>query len=337
MFVIYLRSSSIGDFLSCQHKYYLGYTLGIQLDSNQAAKKGVVVHKAMELLARKKIAVQNKEKFFTEDDTKKTFEVKSFNTYASINFAIDYYKKEFNLTDWDIKQVKDSYWNTIKYNNGEYNPLNRKVLDVEHFFNFEIDEEWSYYTYLIKDEPYIGKLCLRGTMDLVTEIDKDTLHYIDWKTGSRVDWKVFKNGKPIEKTIEIIKKDPQLQLYHYVIRKKFPTYKDVMMTLYFTKDGGPYTVKFTMDDYYKHENFIKNLYENIKKVESPSLIKDEPNKNPHCKFCQFNKFKMDNGQTYCSYYENEIRKIGLDKVTERDIVVGKHFSYEGGGASRVLD
>lgn len=336
MFTIFLRSSSISDYLACEHKYFLNYTLGIQLDSNISAKKGVVLHKAMEILARKKIAIQNKEKKFIEDDSKTTFLVTEVNTYKAIEFAIEYYKSDFKLSDWDIKEIKNWFWDTVKYNNGEYNPLNREILDVEHFFNFEIDKKWAYYSYLIKDEPYVGKLMLRGTMDLVTRIDDKNLHYIDWKTGSRVDWKKFENGKPIEKTLELIRIDPQLQLYHYVIRHKFPSYENVFMTLFFNKAGGPFTVKFTKKDYEIHEKFIKDLFHQIRNVKVPTLIKDEPSKNPHCRFCQFNKNKI-NGESYCSFYEKKILNEGLDKVTDDGIVVSKHFSYEGGGATRILD
>jgi hypothetical protein len=174
-------------------------------------------------------------------------------------------------------------------------------------------------------------------MDLLTEIDSNTLHYIDWKTGSRVDWKTFENGKPITKTIEMIEKDAQLQLYHYVIRKKFPQYNDVYMTLYFTKAGGPFTIKFTKNDLPKHENFIKDLFYKIKNVNVPSLIKEDKNKNPHCNFCQFNKNKINGKESYCSFFEKKIQDEGLDKVTEDDILLDTHFKYEGGGATRIIE
>jgi len=335
LFVIYLRSSSIGDFLSCEHKYFLGYTLGIQLDSNISAKKGSVLHKSMELLAKKKLSAQNKQNGFEDKETNTKFKVKDLNSYSAIEFAINHYKEEYKLSDWDIKEIKNWFWDTIKFNNGEYNPLNRKIIDVEHFFNFEIFEPWAYYSYILKDEPHVGRLVLRGTMDLLTEIDSKTLHYIDWKTGSRVDWKKFENGKPVEKTLEMIKVDPQLQLYHYVIRKKFPVYDNIIMTLFFNKSGGPFSVKFTKEDYIEHEKFIKKTFENIKSIQIPKLIKDEPTKNPHCKFCQFNKNKI-NEESYCSFYENEIIEKGLDKVTDEVILLDKHSQYEGGGSTRIL-
>jgi CRISPR/Cas system-associated exonuclease Cas4 (RecB family) len=335
LFVIYLRSSSIGDFLSCEHKYFLNYTLGINLDSNQAAKKGVLIHKAMELLARKKIAIQNCQANFIEEDSQTTFDIKKLNTYSALEFALNYYK-DYNLSDWDIKEIKKSYWDTIKEYDGYYNPLNRKIIDVEHFFNFTIDKKWGYYSYIIQDEPIIGNLCIRGTMDLLTEESPDVLHYIDWKTGSRKDWKNFVNGQAVVKTLDMIREDPQLQLYHYVIRKKFPKYKTVKMTLFFTKDGGPYTVEFSEKDVVKHEKFLIKIFEDIKNVKIPKLIKDDETKNPHCKFCQFNKFKMDNGKTYCSHYESEIQQIGLDKLTDSGINMKKHYQYEGGGANREL-
>ena len=55
MIITYLRSSSVSSYSWCQHKYWLTYNLGFKDDSNKKAEKGNVVHKALELLANKKL------------------------------------------------------------------------------------------------------------------------------------------------------------------------------------------------------------------------------------------------------------------------------------------
>ena len=33
-----------------------------------------------------------------------------------------------------------------------------------------------------------GQLAIKGTIDLVTKLNDDTIEVVDWKTGRRMDW-----------------------------------------------------------------------------------------------------------------------------------------------------
>jgi ATP-dependent helicase/DNAse subunit B len=72
VFVVYLRSSSVGSYGWCQHKFFIEYNLGIKDTGNKKAEMGSVVHKALEILAREKLAIQNGQtEFCTGEEIKK--------------------------------------------------------------------------------------------------------------------------------------------------------------------------------------------------------------------------------------------------------------------------
>ena len=69
-----------------------------------------------------------------------------------------------------------------------------------------------------------GQLAIKGTIDLVTKINDDTIEVVDWKTGRRMDWATgeVKDYKKLES-------DPQLLLYYYAISKLYPEFPNRIM------------------------------------------------------------------------------------------------------------
>ena len=52
----------------CEMQYFLQYVLGIKSKPNQRTEKGSIVHKALELLAHKKVCEQEGKTGFYEED-----------------------------------------------------------------------------------------------------------------------------------------------------------------------------------------------------------------------------------------------------------------------------
>ena len=74
-------------------------------------------------------------------------------------------------------------------------------------------------------------------------MDDGVIEVIDWKTGRRLNWATGE-----EKTYEKLLEDPQLLLYNYAISKLFPEYEQAIMTIYYIRDGGPFSMCFDKPD-----------------------------------------------------------------------------------------
>lgn len=100
-----------------------------------------------------------------------------------IKKAWDYYtpksKNEFQGIDY--LHVRNFVWMTLDRCNGMYDPRNRDIFQPEQNFSFEIEKPWASYHYLIGDKEIKGNLGIKGTIDLITKIDDETLEIIDWK------------------------------------------------------------------------------------------------------------------------------------------------------------
>jgi hypothetical protein len=187
------------------------------------------------------------------------------------------------------------------------------VEDAEPHFDFELPYDWAKYKYGDME----GQLCLKGTIDLVTRIDDDTLEIIDWKTGSRVDWSSNKTPLPI-KTYAMLCKDPQLMLYYYAARHMYPDVKNVILSIFFTRDGGPFSVCFDDNTITEMEGLLRQRFEEIKKSQNPKML-SKTQKSFKCKYiCNFFKMKLDeeDDDNLCMKIHKLIDKRGMDYVTE---------------------
>ena len=91
---------------------------------------------------------------------------------------------------------------------------------------------------------------VRGFMDLVTEVDKETLEVRDYKTGNYT------------KNTDDAFKDLQMRVYSMVAKDLFPDYDYVVMTLDYLRKG-PVSVIFNKDDDQKTRNFLREAYGKI--------------------------------------------------------------------------
>jgi hypothetical protein len=311
----------------CEQQYYLEYILGWRGPSNQKADKGTIVHKVLEILAVIKKCQQDKQVEFI-DDTIGLVDVNNYSLDKIISDVYKYYTEKFNHHKWsdkDSKDCKEWTYKAINFNNGMFDPRNRNILSPEQHFDFVINKPWAEYSYDTPEGKLQGNLALKGTIDLITQVDDDTIEVVDWKTGKRLDWATGQ-----EKTHEKLQKDPQLMIYHYAINHIFPQYKHVIFTIYFINDGGPFSVLFEPKDMIYTEDLLKNKFNYIKKTKKPRL-----NKTWMCnKLCHFGKTsfentsivpiieyrdnqtcKKDTMMTKCEQIKHDIELYGINEVT----------------------
>tara|TARA_R110002096_G_scaffold15466_6_gene53821 strand:- start:6675 stop:7673 length:999 start_codon:yes stop_codon:yes gene_type:complete len=312
----------------CPQQYFCEYVLGWRGKGGLKADKGTIVHKVLEIMCLAKKAEQDGLSSFIDD---------VIGSVSSTSYDIDkiteqvykYYSEGNPQHDWKEKDFKDcSKWvyKTLEMNDGIFDPRNRHVVDAEPHFDFEIDEDWGEYDYVLNGEKVKGRLALKGTIDLITKVEDGFYEIVDWKTGRRLDWATGK-----EKTYASLQNDPQLRIYHYAAMKLYPEAKQIMVTINYMNDGGAFSMYFSEKDISKTKEMLRRKFEQIKSTRIPMLKKSWK-----CtKLCHQGKSTFEgtsihpmmenrHGErtsygeymTKCEQIKYEIERKGIQKVTE---------------------
>ena len=330
MIITYFRSSSFNTHSMCEQQYYLEYVLGWRSPSGQKADKGTITHKVLEILAVIKKAQQDGQETFI-DDVVGEVNVNNYSLDSITEKVYNHYSSHSPHHKWTAKDHKDCHnwvYKAIEFNNGMFDPRNRNILCPEQHFDFEIKKPWASYSFDTqegKDGKISGNLALKGTIDLITLVNDNTIEVIDWKTGRRLDWATGE-----EKTQEKLERDPQLRIYHYAISHLYPNIEHIIFSIYFINDGGPFSICFDKKDLAETENMLRQKFDIIKKTKKPKL-----HKSWMCtKLCHFGKTTFDNthvqpiteyrnGQvcgsgstmTKCEQVKHDIELYGISSVT----------------------
>jgi hypothetical protein len=284
----------------CEQQYFLEYVLGWRGPSNQKADKGTIVHKVLEILAVIKKAQQDKQTEIVDDIIGK-IDINNYNLNTIIEKAYKHYSDATTHHNWSLKDYKDCHawvYKAIEFNGGMFDPRNRHILCPEQHFDLEIKKPWAHYEYETEDGKIEGNLSLKGTIDLITLVNDNTIEIVDWKTGRRLDWATGQ-----EKTQEKLESDPQLRIYHYAIHNLYPHIDHIIFSIYFINDGGPFSICFDKSDLPKTEEMLRRKFEVIKTTKRPKL-----NKSWMCnKLCHFGKttFENTNILPQIEYRENQ--------------------------------
>lgn len=342
MIITYLRSSSYGAYSLCEFQYLMQYVLGIPSKPNFKTEKGSIVHKALELLAHRKVCEQEGRLTFFEEEIGQEFEREKVTAQTAIDASWAHYTaRNESKHHWPREDYDDCLkWTlqVLEHNNGMFDPLKRKVVCPEQYFDMTIDEPWATYTY--KDphtgKEFTGQLAIKGTVDLLTEVNPFTLEYLDWKSGKRLNWRTFKT-----KTYEDMRQDPQLLLYFYALTRLYPQYPFIFTTIFFAQDGGPFSVDFERD---KHVPFaldmLRRRFMAIKNTSRPKRVWEDPRDRKRiCKgFCYYGKTQwQDSGRSICEHVHSEFQELGLDRVTAKLGKPGFFSKYGSGGGSSNRD
>jgi len=311
MKIIQCSASSISRYLHCQFSYFLHYILGKETKAGKAALQGSIVHQTLEWMGKlRKRGKVNIDPMWLlnrawDELTIKSPEIEIRRTTTRINKWTGELKEAA-----DFKKCRIALETVLA--DPFYNPYKLTVLDAEQWFALEMpDTEWQ-----CLDEN--GELCqftARGFIDLINEIDENTIEICDWKTGSRKDFYTQESVDEMSLTQNI-----QARLYHLAAYFLYPKYKNILTTFYYTNDGGPITVAFSENDL---ETTIAILYKFFITVKQDILI--HRNRSWRCKMCSFNKDDVCNRiwSDFCrkgvNYVKNRYGKL-MDKEQS---VIGK--------------
>ncbi len=335
MIVTYIRSSSYNGYDYCQMQYFLTYVLGHRSDSGKKADLGTMVHKVMEVLAGLKKAQQDgprKKYLALEDDAVGKVRITKDRLLTDdlveelVDLSFNSYKKgsKHKWTPADRKEVSRLSWLALNWNEGQFDPRYRDVIDPEPHFDIPIEEDWAKYEYEMPNGEVVkGRLAIKGTIDLVTKVDDDTIEVIDWKTGRRLDWATGQ-----EKDFKKLTCDAQLLLYNYAISKLYPDYKQAIMSIFFIKDGGPFSMCFDKSDQDKFLEMLKKRFEEIKANVSPKPLREDRSHWKCTKLCHFYKNNWPGTDTpMCIHIGERLKTDGLEKTVKDCTSEGFSIGY----------
>ncbi len=333
----FLRGSAIGTYNDCQWKYNLLYNVSIESKPNKKALLGTIVHHVLEILAK----------------VKKTNHHLLKDSYSDVDYLLNIcwnrytklYAQDFEFTDSDKQFCKDQI--NVVMNDKIFNPFNLDIISTELQFEITIKlPQFSFINALGEKDFYK----IRGTIDLITRKDDDTLEIIDYKTGERKDWITGE-----EKSYDKIKSEIQFRVYDLAVKALFPEYKYRWFTMYFTRSGGPFTIAYEPHETEESIDVLRRYFQDISKNNYPSRLKDDSNRSMEkwkcMHVCQFGKiihiyanengdvidrgFKsnqtppseievdgvryhhiLDTGTSYCDEYYQLYKKFGLKRSNE---------------------
>lgn len=263
-----LSPSRINTNNDCEFKYFLQYHLRLpeSKESNIYGVKGTAAHEALEFYANFKRGLKEE----AEEDVEKT--LKAF-----------YAKTELWKLDNGIRKAKGFTHPVGKYCEGcpwatkgglcsianipfvdvegcprpnfeddlalvkktvarsDYDIFNRKIIGAEVKFDLDIED-----------------IRVRGVIDLVTEMDDETIEIIDFKSGNST------------KGHAAARKDAQMRTYNLVAKLIWPEYKYRMMTLYYLrKVDGIVTCVFSKEDDELTMKSLHRAWNSIKENQDP--------------------------------------------------------------------
>jgi hypothetical protein len=348
MVITYLRSSSIGAFSFCPQKYFCSYVLGLKDKQNGKALMGNVVHKNMELFALMRLAEFDNKRSFTDDIFGRIlFNKVSPEYFNELSHA--YYEAQYpGLMPKKSKEITLEWTHLALTRVPEMDPRTQNVHAVEEFFEVEVPHEWADFSYTIGDQVISGRLGLKGTVDLIVREDDIYYHIMDYKTGRRYDW-----GKDKIKEPQDFEHDPQLLLYYYALRLKYPE-RRFHVSIYYINDhivevyengkrtkknveGGLYSFCFDDVHFARAEKMLKAEFDKIRGTAYPKLL-SETCSHFKCKWmCAYSQVipEISPDKPACLFLRDEIKKIGIDATTAKYGDMSKMSVYEGGGRTGV--
>jgi hypothetical protein len=236
-------------------------------------------------------------------------------------------KSEFTWAPIDFKKVRNWVWIVLEYKNGLYDPRKQEILQPEQNFDFEIEQEWAKYKYTLPNGKVLeGKLALKGTIDLtVVDREHETVEIVDYKSGQRLDWA---SGEV--KSYAKLQQDKQLMLYYYAAQKLYPWAKSIILTIFFIRDGGPFSICFEPHQLKGIEQDIRNTFEKIQNWTVPKMC-DPTQKDFKCRLlCDYYKMKLD-GTNFCKAIHERLKTQGQEQVMKDFMQIDKLGVYQAPG------
>lgn len=311
MRIIKSSASAIGLYNHCPFSYYLHYILGMESKAGKAALQGNIVHQALEWMIKlRKCGKTNVDPMWLlhrawDEHTAATPEISIRKVTTRIDKETGGFKEAADFKKCRIALetiLADDY----------HNPYKLTVLDGEQWFALEMPgEEWQ----CLDKDGKLYQFAVRGFIDLVHEIDDDTIEIVDWKTGNR---KNFYTQEPIDEIV--LMQEIQPRLYHLAAYFLYPKYKNILITFFYANEGGPVTIALSHDDLVDTIAFLHTFFTTVK---SDTLIRRSLHWS--CKMCSFGR----NG--ICDRVWSDLHTLGGEYVesryakltSEKQLAIGK--------------
>jgi len=270
------------------------YGLEMESKAGKAALQGTIVHQVFEWMIKlKKNGKTNVDPMWLldrawDEHTKKSSEVDIRRTTTRRDKETGEFKEAA-----DFKKCKLAIEEVV--GNKYYNPYDSDVVDSEQWFALELPgDEWE-----CKDNNgKTSQFKIRGFIDFLRLIDEKTIEIIDWKTGKRQNFYTQQTIDELSLPGEI-----QARLYHFAVSCMYPQYENILVTFYYTNDGGPITISLSDKDIV---NTIAILHNFFKAVTKDTLIRR--NRHWSCKMCGYG----NNGM--CDKIWSDLHTMGTEYI-----------------------
>ena len=136
MKIQFFRSSLYNSWDWCQHQTALQYAFGFPSKSGIKAALGTITHKALQIIADQKLAIQNNLSSI-EDVELGQFNVNNEDIEEITTKAFNYYKKiesHLILSDVHLAECIYNVDKALKYCNGLVSPKNKKIVAPSTWF-----------------------------------------------------------------------------------------------------------------------------------------------------------------------------------------------------------
>ena len=288
-----LSPSSYNCYSQCEFKWLLTNNLKFSDPPGPAAILGHIGHRLFETMSLASMANVDRSH-------------KVFDAAAMWPVWFNYYQKKNPEEAARIKndKIKKLCKGIIALMDTPYSPVTDKTIAAEQYARIPIQED----RFIIDPNatnPLYKYATVRGIIDRIDQVDKDTIEIIDYKCGQRKEF--LSNNK--EKIDEIsLRSSIQPRIYYMAAKKLFPDIKNILVTFVYVTDGGPITALFDDDDIEETKDKIYKRFSAIKFNESP-----ERNLSWKCRFCPHNRDKSG----ICDEVWEEIKDFGLEFVTNK--------------------
>lgn len=132
-------------------------------------------------------------------------------------------------------------------------------------------------------------------------------------TGQRLDWATGE-----KKDYSKLMKDTQLLLYYYAIGRLYPKYQHRIMTIFFCRDGGPFTLAYDDEDMAGFMDYLKNIFQEISMNQNPKPRSRDRSDFRCTKLCHYYKNNWPGtDQTICHYTEEKLHTIGMNETVKQ--------------------
>jgi len=274
-----LSASKMKSYQMCAFKYYLSYGLFAQGKPSFAAELGTELHWIYEMYAQAVLNGKDEDGRTCEDIEKNWKNLLQKRAYAGLEswqWCRHVQKVEkscdtcpafkdgvCNLVEKDIDSFDGCPWNSWV----EAQSMVGRVLSATGPAGIFVEDKKIVGTedrFEIEFEAPDGEtVMLNGLIDMVVELDEDTLEIIDYKTGR------------FKMSYNVAEKDLQLRLYYLAVKRKYPQYKNHMVTIMYVNEGIK-TITPAFGDKTEDDLLVEigELYSEISEDSFPSRIRD---------------------------------------------------------------